>query len=59
MTNDSLTSISVTKTVMMGVKVMTERYKKYSHKKQMSVQKGVTETIHEFSCTTMIAKHLT
>ena len=57
MTNDC---VSVTKTLTMGVKLMTERYKKYIKSKGQCKDKiSVSKRIHIFSCTTMIAKHLT
>ena len=58
MTNDC---VSVTKTLMIGVKLMTERYKKYSKKSkgQFKDKLSASKRIHIFSCTKMIAKHLT
>ena len=57
MTNDC---VSVTKTLMMGVKLMTERYKKVlTLKVKVSAKISVTKRIHIFLCTTMIVKHLT
>ena len=57
LTNDC---VSVTKTLTMGVKLMTERYKKYIKSKGQCKDKiSVSKRIHIFSCTTMIAKHLT
>ena len=53
MTNDC---VSVTKTLMMGVK-LAERYTKSVSKVENKV--SVSKRIHIFSCTTMIAKHLT
>ena len=52
--------VSVTKTLMVGVKLMTERYKKYIKSKGHCKDKIiVSKRVHIFSCTTMIAKHLT
>ena len=54
MTNDC---VSVTKTLMMGVKLMTERYKKNTHikcKGRCKDKISVSKRIHIFSCTTMI-----
>ena len=59
MTNDC---VSITKTLMMGVKLMTERYKKNTHiksKGQCKDKISVSKRIHIVSCATMIAKHLT
>ena len=53
MTNDC---VSVTKTLMMGVK-LAERYTKSVSKVENKV--SVSKRIHIFSCTTMVAKHLT
>ena len=53
--------VSVTKTLMMGVKLMTE-LQKNTHKKskvQFRDNISVSKRIHIFSCTTMIAKHFT
>ena len=57
-TNDC---VSITKAlVMKGVKLMTERYKKYMKSKgQLQRQIMTTEAIHIFSCKTKIGKHLT
>ena len=50
--------VSATKILMMGVKLMTERYKKrYMKSKGECKDKiSVAKRIHIFSCTTMIAK---
>ena len=58
MTNDC---VSITKTLMMGVKLMTERYKKNTHiksKGQCKDKISVSKRIHIVSCATMIAKTL-
>ena len=57
MTNDC---VSVTKILMMGVKLVTE-VQKNTHiksKGQCKDKISVSKRIHIFSCTTMIAKHL-
>ena len=51
--------VSITKTMMMGVKLMTEKHKTIHIKVKVSAKISVTRRIHIFSCTTMIAKHLT
>ena len=59
MTNDC---VSVTKTLMMGVKLMAERYKKNTpikSKGQCKDKISVSKRTRIFSCTTMIAKYLT
>ena len=51
--------VSVTKTLMMGVKSMTEVEKNAHKKVKVTAKISVSKRIHIFSCTKMIAKHLT
>ena len=53
--------VSVTKTLMMGVNIMTESYNKIlTQKVKVSAKiSSVIKRSHIFSCATMIAKHLT
>ena len=46
--------VSITKNLVKGVKLMTDRYKKV-----LTEKVKVAKKIHIFSCTTMITKHLT
>ena len=60
MTNDC---VSITKTLMMGVKLMSERHiqknTRIKSKGQCKDRTSVSKRIHMFSCTAMTAKHLT
>ena len=65
MTNDcvldlsELISVFIIKTLVKGVKLMTDRYEKYRQKKGQCKDQEVSKQIHIFSCAIMIAKHLT
>ena len=59
MTNDC---VSITKTLMLGIKVTIKRYKKNARiksKSQCKESKFHKNYVQLFSCTKMIAKHLT
>ena len=59
MTNDC---VSVTKTLMIGVKLMADGYKKNTHIKSKGQCKAkiiVSKRINVFSCAIMIPKHVT
>ena len=57
MTNDC---VSITKALMMEVKLITENYKKNTGiKGKVQCKDSVRKRIHIFSSTTMIPKHFT